>query len=263
MNGALQVAGQSSKGGKVVPACGLGYNRAPSTCYTPASRLEEDLPLKPAQLARIIDHTQLRAYATEVDIRELCQEALHFGFATVTVNPAWVSFCAKQVAGSEVGVCACVGFPLGGNTAFIKIEEAKEAIRNGATEIDMVINIGALKSGYPQFVGKEIAAVVNAVKGIPVKVILENSFLNQDEKVTVCKLALQAGAAYVKTSTGYGQSGATVEDVRLMKSIVGDHLGIKAAGGIRTLNDVQAMLHAGATRIGTSAGVFILEQAGS
>jgi deoxyribose-phosphate aldolase len=127
----------------------------------------------------------------------------------------------------------------------------------------MVINIGALKSGYPQFVGREIAAVVNAVKGTPVKVILETSYLNQDEKITVCKLAMQAGAAYVKTSTGYGQSGATVDDVKLMRSVVGDHLGIKAAGGIRTLADVIGLLQAGATRIGTSAGVAILEQAGA
>lgn len=219
--------------------------------------------MNPAQFARIIDHTQLRAYATELDIRELCQEAAHWGFASVVVNPAWVSFCAKQLAGGDTGLAACVGFPLGANTAAIKIEEAKEAVRNGATEIDMVINIGALKSGYPQFVGREILAVVNAVKGIPVKVILETSFLNEDEKVTVCKLAMQAGAAYVKTSTGYGAAGATVDDVKLMRSVVGDHLGIKAAGGVRTLADVIKLLQAGATRIGTSAGVAILEQAGA
>ena len=211
------------------------------------------------QLAAAIDHTQLRAYATETDLRELCDEARQYGFATVAVNPVWTSYCARKLAGSGVGVCTCVGFPLGANTAPMKVEEAKEAVKNGATEIDMVINIGALKSGYAPFVEKEIRAIVNAVKGVPVKVILECSYLNDEEKEAVCKMSVLSGAAFVKTSTGYGASGATVDDVELMAAAVGGKLGVKAAGGIRAYSDAIAMIEAGATRIGTSAGVRILE----
>lgn len=210
-------------------------------------------------MARLIDHTMLRAFATEVDIRELCDEALQYNFATVTVNPAWTSFCAKKLAGSPVGVNTCVAFPLGAATAQIKVEEARDAVRNGATEIDMVINVGALKSGYPSFVEREIAAIVKAVGGTPVKVILECSYLTRDEKIAVCEMSKRAGATYVKTATGFGHGGATVEDVHLMKSTVGDAMGVKAAGGIRTFGDAMAMLRAGASRIGTSAGIEILE----
>ena len=216
------------------------------------------MPIKRAQLAQIIDHTQLRAYATETDIRELCAEAAEHGFAAVSVNPVWASFCAKRLAGTEVRVDACVGFPLGANAAPIKVEEAKDAVRNGATEIDMVINVGALKSGYHGFVEREIAAVVRAVKGTPVKVILETSYLSEAEKTAVCEMSMRSGAAYVKTSTGYGHGGATVEDVRLMRRVVGDQLGVKAAGGIRTFGDVMSMIEAGASRIGTSAALEIL-----
>ena len=211
------------------------------------------------QIARIIDHTELHAYATELDMRELCDEAMQFGFAAVTINPIWVSYCVKRLAGADIAINACIGFPLGASTATIKVEEAREAVRNGATEIDMVINIGAMKSGYPTFVEREIGAVVKAVKGIPVKVILETCYLNENEKIAVCRMCMRSGAAYVKTCTGYGHSGATVEDVSLMKQVVGDYLGIKAAGGIRTYGDVMKMVKAGATRIGTSAGVDILE----
>lgn len=210
-------------------------------------------------LARMIDHTQLRAYATEVDIRELCVEAVEHDFAAVAINPAWVSFCVKQLAGTDVAIAACIGFPLGANTANLKVQEAKEAVRCGATELDMVINVGALKSGYPSFVEKEVAAVVQAVRGTPVKVILEMSYLSLEEKEQGCKLCMSAGAAYVKTSTGFGDHGATVDDVKLMKSIVGDSMGIKAAGGIRTYQDMMNMVEAGATRIGTSAGIHILQ----
>lgn len=212
-----------------------------------------------AQLALMIDHTQLRPYATLEDLRELCQEAIEHGFAAVSIMPAWASFCAKQLAGTSVAVNICVGFPLGANTANIKVEEAREAVRNGGTEIDMVINIGALKSGYADFVEKEIATVVKAVRGTPVKVILEASYLNDPEKVAVCEMSARSGAAFVKTSTGYGQGGATVEDVALLKQTVGGRLGIKAAGGIRTYGQAMAMIQAGATRIGTSAGVEILD----
>lgn len=213
-----------------------------------------------AQLARLIDHTQLHAYATEIDIRELCNEAVENGFATVSINPAWASYCAKRLAGTPVGIDVCVGFPLGANTAYVKVEEARDAVRNGATEIDMVINVGALKSGYPAFVEREIAAVTKAVRGIPVKVILETSYLNREEKIIVCEMAMRSGAAFVKTSTGYGHGGATLDDVELMKSIVGDHLGIKAAGGIRTYGDAILLVQAGATRLGTSAALQILDE---
>ena len=213
------------------------------------------------QIARMIDHSQLRAYATQVDIAELCDEAIEHGFHAVAINPAWTPFCAKRLTGSGVAVCVTVGFPLGSHTAHIKVEEARDAVRNGANELDMVINIGALKSGYPSYVEREIGAVVKAVKGIPVKVIMETSYLTLEEKVQVCKISQRAGAAFVKTSTGYGQGGATVEDVALIKEVVGDQLGIKAAGGIRTYGDAIALIRAGASRLGTSAGVEILDAA--
>lgn len=213
-----------------------------------------------AQVARLIDHTQLRAYATEVDIRELCEEALGHQFRAVSINPVWAAYCAKHLAGSNVAVNACIGFPLGAATAHVKVEEAKDAARNGANEIDMVINIGALKSGYGSFVEKEIAAVARAVRGLPLKVILETCYLTRDEKIAVCQMAGRAGAAYVKTSTGFGSAGATIDDVQLMRQVVGEHLGIKAAGGIRTYDDLLAMIEAGATCIGTSAGPSILEE---
>lgn len=217
------------------------------------------MTLNARQLAAAIDHTQLRAYATETDLRELCDEAKQYGFATVTVNPVWTSYCSRRLSGSKVGVCTCIGFPLGANTAPMKMEEAKEAVKNGATELDMVINIGAMKSGYAPFVEKEIRAIVNAVKGTPVKVILECSYLNDEEKEAVCKMSVASGAAFVKTSTGYGEHGATVDDVELMHAAVGGKIAVKAAGGIRAYSDAIAMIEAGASRIGTSAGVTILE----
>jgi deoxyribose-phosphate aldolase len=212
-------------------------------------------------LARMIDHTLLRAHASETDIRTLCDEALEQGFRSVSVNPVWVSLCAKMLRGTRTGIDACVGFPLGANTAKVKVEEAREAIQNGATEVDMVINIGALKSGYASFVEKEIGAVVGAVHDTPVKVILETCYLDDQEKFQVCEIALRAGAAYVKTSTGFGTAGATVQDIQLMRRAVGSAMGIKAAGGIRTYANAMAMIAAGANVIGTSAGVSILEEA--
>jgi deoxyribose-phosphate aldolase len=208
----------------------------------------------------MIDHTQVRAYAAQREITRLCDEAVSHGFAAVSINPVWTSFCSKRLAGSGVQVNPTIGFPLGANTAHVKVEEAKEAVRNGATELDMVINIGALRSGYSDFVGREITAVVKAAGGLPVKVILETSYLSDEDKVLVCEMSMEAGASFVKTSTGYGQAGATVEDVALMRSVVGDRLGVKAAGGIRTCADALRMVSAGATRIGTSAGTSILEE---
>jgi deoxyribose-phosphate aldolase len=207
----------------------------------------------------MIDHTQLRAYATEIDIRELCEEARNHGFMAVTINSAWTSYCAKTLAGSDVAIEVCVGFPLGAQAASVKVEEARHATKSGATEIGVVINIGALKSGYPKYVKRELEAIIKAVKGVPVKVILENSYLTEAEKAAVCEMSVALGAAYVQTDTGYGKQGATVEDVKLFKGVVGDQLGIKAAGGIRTYGNVITMLEAGASRIGTSAGLEIIE----
>ena len=211
-----------------------------------------------ADMARRIDHTLLRAHATEAEVRQLCVEAAEHGFRAVSVNPAWVTFCAKLLRETHVAVDACVAFPLGAATARMKVEEAKEAVQNGAREIDMVINIGALKSGYPDFVEREMAAVAAAVRGVPVKVILETGCLNRDEKVMVCEMALRSGAAFVKTATGFGPGGATAEDVALMREAVGDRLGVKAAGGVRTWGDALVMLQAGANVIGTSTGVAML-----
>ena len=212
------------------------------------------------ELAKMIDHTLLRPEATQTEIAALCDEAMQHEFAAVSINPAWVSYCAKLLEGSGVAVNATVGFPLGAHTARVKVEEAREAVKNGATELDMVINIGALKSGYADFVEKEIAAVVKAAEGADVKVILETSVLTTDEKVAVCEMATRSGAAFVKTSTGFGRAGATTDDVALMRQVVGPKLGVKAAGGIRAYADAIAMITAGADRIGTSSGVAILKE---
>ncbi len=219
-----------------------------------------DRTLTRSDVAALIDHTQVKAFATQIDMAELCDEAAEHSLASVTINPAWTSYCAKRLEGTGVAINPTIGFPLGANTALIKVEEAREAIANGATELDMVINLGALKSGFPDYVGREIDAVVNAAGDIPVKVILEACFLTEDEKRTVCQLSLDAGAAFVKTSTGFGSVGAAVDDVRLMREAVGDAMGVKAAGGIRSLSDVQAMLDAGASRIGTSTALRIMAE---
>jgi deoxyribose-phosphate aldolase len=209
-------------------------------------------------LAAYIDHSLLVPTATQTDIDRLCDEAVEHGFPIVTVNPVWTSYCVKRLDGTQVGVNAVIGFPLGSTTAFVKVEATREAIRNGASEIDMVINVGALKSGYPEFVEHEIKAVVEAADAASVKVILETCYLSDDEKKLVCELCMKAKAAFVKTSTGFGASGATIEDVRLMREVVGDTLGVKASGGIRNYADAVALIEAGATRIGTSHGVAIL-----
>lgn len=211
-----------------------------------------------AKLARLIDHTLVRAYATQTDIDELCTEAVACGFAGVCINTAWTSYCAKRLAGSGVKVIATVGFPLGATTAQLKVEETKEAVRHGAEELDAVINIGAIKSGFPSYVEKEIAAIVKAAGQTPVKIILEAGYLNEREKIEVCEMAVRQGAAFVKTSTGFGGTGATAADVRLMRRVVGQELGVKASGGIRSYRDAMVMLEAGANRLGTSSGIEIL-----
>ena len=213
-------------------------------------------------VAGMIDHTLLKPDATKSEIETLCREAREFGFASVCVNPTWVATCARLMHGSPVAVCSVVGFPLGATTADTKQYETRRAIFDGAREIDMVINVGALKSGDVHLVENDIRAVTSACRESNVlsKVIIETALLTDEEKVTACTLAKAAAADFVKTSTGFGPGGATAEDVALMRRIVGEDMGIKASGGVRTLEGVRAMVAAGATRIGASAGVRIVQQ---
>lgn len=210
-------------------------------------------------LAKYIDHTQLKPDTTEEKIRQIVEEAREHGFASVCVNPYWVSYCYEKLKDSEVKVCTVIGFPLGATTTETKVFETKQAILEGATEVDMVINVGALKSNNDAIVQKDIEAVVDAAKGKALtKVIIETSLLTEDEKVRACKLAKDAGADFVKTSTGFSGGGATVEDIKLMRQTVGSEMGVKASGGVRDLEATNAMIDAGATRIGASAGVDII-----
>jgi deoxyribose-phosphate aldolase len=220
--------------------------------------------LADVSIAALIDHTILKPEASRDEVRRLCAEARRYEFASVCVNPYWVALAASELAGSPVKVCTVCGFPLGASCTGTKIVEAETAIRAGASEIDMVINVGALRSGDLDAVQLDIAGVVEASHraGAIVKVILENALLTDEQKVTACELAKAAGADFVKTSTGFGPSGATAADVALMRKTVGASMGVKAAGGIRTLEDVRTMVEAGANRIGASAGVKILEMAG-
>jgi deoxyribose-phosphate aldolase len=217
----------------------------------------------PSGVASMIDHTLLKPDATRQNIEELCREASQFKFATVCVNPAWVALAARLLRGSGVGVCSVVGFPLGATTADVKGYETRRAIFDGASEIDMVINVGALKSGDLRVVERDIEAVTASCRecGALSKVIIEAALLTDDEKITACTLAKAAGADYVKTSTGFGPGGATAADVALMRRVVGAEMGVKAAGGVRDLEGVKAMVAAGATRVGASAGVKIVQQA--
>lgn len=209
-------------------------------------------------LAKYIDHTLLKADATTAQIEELAHEAKEHGFMSVCVNPQHVARSTELLKGSGVLVCTVIGFPLGANTSAVKAFETKDAIANGAGEVDMVINIGALKEGNDDLVLEDIKAVVDAANGVTTKVIIETSLLTDEEKVRASKLAKEAGATFVKTSTGFSTGGATVEDVKLMREAVGTEMGVKASGGVRTLEDMEAMIEAGATRIGASAGVQIL-----
>lgn len=215
-------------------------------------------------LAKYIDHTLLAPDATADQIDRLCEEAVEHDFASVCVNPGWVGRCAGHLAGSGVAVCTVLGFPLGATTTATKVAEAHDAAANGATELDMVINIGALRSGDLGTVANDIAAVVEAghEHGAVVKVILETVFLTDEEKVEAARLARAAGADFVKTSTGFGGGGATTHDVALLRETVGPDMGVKASGGIRTRQDAQSMIAAGATRLGASAGVSIVRDDG-
>ncbi|CEG29757.1 deoxyribose-phosphate aldolase [Bacillus sp. B-jedd] len=212
-------------------------------------------------VARMIDHTILKANATKAEIEKLAQEAKQYKFASVCVNPVWVKTAAELLKDApEVKVCTVIGFPLGASTPETKAFETKNAIENGATEVDMVINIGALKDGNEELAERDIRAVVDAAKGKALtKVIIETSLLSDEEKVKACELAVKAGADFVKTSTGFSTGGATVEDIRLMRETVGPDIGVKASGGVRSREDALNMIEAGATRIGASSGVAIVK----
>ena len=206
-----------------------------------------------------IDHTLLRPDATREEIRRLCQDAKENCFASVCVNPTFVSLCAEALQGTTVRVCSVVGFPLGAHLPEVKAYEARRAVQDGACEVDMVIDVGALKSSDHALVARDVSGVVSAAgAGVVVKVILEMVLLTTEEKIRACAIAKDAGADFVKTSTGFAKGGATIEDVRLMRQVVGPEMGVKAAGGIRNREDAQAMLAAGATRLGTSASVAIV-----
>lgn len=211
------------------------------------------------KLNKYIDHTLLKPDASQEQIETLIEEAKKYDFASVCVNPTWVNFAAQALKGTDVKVCTVIGFPLGANTPELKAFETSDAIQNGANEIDMVINIGALKSRNFDLVERDIRAVVEAAKGTLVKVIIETCLLTDDEKVKACQIAQKAGADFVKTSTGFSTGGATVEDVALMRKTVGPDMGVKASGGARSYEDALAFIKAGATRIGASSGVAIME----
>lgn len=213
-----------------------------------------------ATLARTIDHTLLKATATREQVRTLCAEARQHGFASVCVNPCWVSLCAGELAGGEVLVCTVIGFPLGANTSEIKAAEARLAVSQGAGEVDMVLNLGAAKAGDWKRVEEDILAVVQAAGTARVKVILETCYLTDAEKRQACAAAQRAGAHFVKTSTGFVSGGATLEDVRLMREAVGAGMRVKASGGVRTGQDALRLLEAGADRIGASSGVAIVNE---
>ncbi len=217
------------------------------------------------EVAHLIDHTLLKPEATPQEITQLCHEAMLYNFASVCLNPTHVKLAAQLLQGSAVKVCTVVGFPLGATPTEVKVFETQQALNDGAQEIDMVINIGSLKGKDDALVGRDIAEVVRAAhaRGALVKVIIETALLTDDEKVRACQLAKQAGADFVKTSTGFSRAGATIQDVALMRRTVGPGLGVKAAGGIKTLADAQNMVFAGATRLGVSAGVKIVQEAQS
>ena len=244
--------------------CGLCVNRnsagVMNIINAGADRIGASLGVNVAdpKIARLIDHTILKPDATEEEVRKLCLEAREYEFASVCINPSYVSLAATILTGSPVRITTVIGFPLGATTPTSKAIETRDAIANGADEIDMVINIGALKSGNDDLVRRDIQGVVDASKGKAiVKVILENALLTREEKVRGCLISKMAGANFVKTSTGFGPGGATVEDIVLMRSTVGPEMGIKAAGGIRDFKTAKAMVDAGATRIGASASVAI------
>jgi deoxyribose-phosphate aldolase len=246
--------------GKLPPEANHGQIFAAGACRVSAC---EPLGGIDSSLASQIDHTLLRADATAAEIRKICCEARKYRFASVCVNPYWVPLAAAELSGSPVKVCTVVGFPLGANATTAKVAETENAVKHGATEIDMVINIGELKGGNYDAVRQDIEAVAGAAHkgGAILKVILETALLDDNQKVVASTLSKVAGAEFVKTSTGFSTGGATVHDVALMRQVVGEDMGVKASGGIRTLEDLKNMAAAGATRIGASASVKIMETA--
>ncbi|EKY22775.1 deoxyribose-phosphate aldolase [Clostridium celatum] len=213
-----------------------------------------------AQIAKMIDHTILKAEATEKEVIKLCKEAVEYNFASVCVNPAMVSVAANVLEGTDVDVCTVIGFPLGANTTEVKAFETADAIAKGATEVDMVINVGKLKERNLEYVKNDIKAVVDAAKGKALtKVIIETCLLTDEEKVIACELSKEAGADFVKTSTGFSTGGATASDIKLMRETVGPDMGVKASGGVRSREDAELMIENGATRIGASASIAICE----
>jgi len=218
----------------------------------------------PADLASYIDHTLLKPEAVKSQFEQLCEEAAKYGFYSVCVNSYWADFCSRRLRGSDVKVCCVVGFPLGASDSRTKGFETRNAIENGASEIDMVINIGALKSGDLNEVEEDIRHVIRACRSTTVtKVILETCLLTDDEKVLACEISKKAGADFVKTSTGFSKAGATVQDIALMRRVIGPEMGVKAAGGVRTFDDAKLMIESGATRIGASASIKIVTQSTS
>ena len=214
------------------------------------------------ELNRMIDHTILKPEATEAAVQKIIDEAKEYNFFSVCINPCWVAFASEQLADTDVAVCTVIGFPLGANTPEVKAYEAADAIKNGANEVDMVINIGALISQQYDYVRQDIQRVVDAAKGKAlVKVIIETALLTDEEKVKACELAKEAGADFVKTSTGFSTGGAKVADIRLMRDTVGPDMGVKASGGVHNAEEALAMIEAGATRIGASTGVAIVSGA--
>lgn len=217
------------------------------------------------KIASVIDHTLLKPVATQRDIERLCNEALECGFFSVCVNPCYVSWAVKLLEGSGIRVCTVVGFPLGATTIRNKVLEASEAVSNGAAEIDMVINLSLFKSGAEDYIKRELKEIIQTAKAknkdTVVKVIIETCLLEEQEKVILTRLALEEGADFIKTSTGFNGPGATVEDIRLIRRVVGDKAGVKASGGIRTYSDAVKMLEAGANRLGTSSGLIIYQEA--
>jgi deoxyribose-phosphate aldolase len=244
-------------------ACGRCASFAGATASTlkalGADRIAVCQPTAHASsVARMVDHTLLKPNATQDEVAKLCEEARKYCFASVCINPSYVAYSSQLLQGSGVKVCTVIGFPLGSTTSTVKAVEARDAIANGADEIDMVINVGALKSGNDAVVYEDIKAVREATRGRVLKVILETALLSDEEKVRACVMSKKAGADFVKTSTGFGGGGATVEDVKLMRQTVGPLMGVKASGGIRDTKAAEAMIAAGATRLGTSASVGIV-----
>ncbi|WP_195926968.1 deoxyribose-phosphate aldolase [Turicibacter sanguinis] len=211
------------------------------------------------EVNKYIDHTILKPETTKAQILTLCEEAKQFNFASVCVNPTWVATCANELKGTDVKVCTVIGFPLGATFKEVKAYETKLAIENGASEIDMVINVGAAKDQNWELVYEDIKAVVETANGVLVKVIIETCLLTDEEKVKACEMAVKAGAHFVKTSTGFSTGGATAADVALMRQTVGESVGVKASGGVRTAEDMKVMVEAGANRIGTSGGVSLVQ----